>query len=209
MMMHESKAPTKYRQTLRGKILDTAMQAFARYGVKAVKMDDIAQRLGISKRTLYEIYENKEVLLFEGVKYFKTERESQLEQLLKDSDNVMTGILAIYKRHVEDFRKVNPQFYADLAMYPQVKRFLEKDKKQGHDRFMKFMNRGVAEGYFREDVDYHFVTMMFNALGEYISNHELYRQFTIEQLFRNIIFVSLRGFCTPKGVALLDSFLAE
>jgi len=208
-MTQESKTLTKYRQSLRGRILVSAMNAFARYGVKAVKMDDIAQQLGISKRTLYEIYDNKEVLLFEGVKIYHEEREKQLEQLLIDSDNVMTAILAIYKRQVEDFKKVNPQFYSDLAIYPQVKKYLEHDKKFSNERFLKFLNRGVSEGYFRHDVDYHFVMIMFNAIGEYISNHELYRHFTIEQLFRNIIFVSLRGFCTPKGIVLLDDFLSE
>ena len=52
-----------YRFELRQKILQTAMQQFKEMGVKNVKMDDISAIIGISKRTLYEIYENKEELL--------------------------------------------------------------------------------------------------------------------------------------------------
>lgn len=52
---------TLYRKGLKEKILQTSMQMFKVHGIKAVKMDDIATRLSISKRTLYEIYANKEV----------------------------------------------------------------------------------------------------------------------------------------------------
>ena len=52
---------------MKDKILDTANSLFNERGVKAVKMDDISNSLSISKRTLYEIYDNKEDLLFECV----------------------------------------------------------------------------------------------------------------------------------------------
>ena len=66
--MQEFKNLSAYRRGLKGKILETAMVMFAKNGIKAVRMDDIASSLNISKRTLYEIFENKEVLLFEGIK---------------------------------------------------------------------------------------------------------------------------------------------
>lgn len=56
-----------YRQELRPRILETAMTLFRKHGIRQVKMDDIAATLGISKRTLYELYANKEKLLLEGV----------------------------------------------------------------------------------------------------------------------------------------------
>ena len=59
---------TLYRQELKGRILEMAMQEFMTNGIRKVKMDDIARMLGISKRTLYEIYQDKEAILFEGLK---------------------------------------------------------------------------------------------------------------------------------------------
>ena len=56
ILMQEIKETTAYKKALKGRIMETAMKAFAERGVKAVKMDDIAQMLSISKRTLYEIY---------------------------------------------------------------------------------------------------------------------------------------------------------
>lgn len=67
--MYKNSSQTNYRQQLREKILQTSMAEFMSKGIRAVKMDDIAASLGISKRTLYEIYSNKEELLLEGVKF--------------------------------------------------------------------------------------------------------------------------------------------
>ena len=205
--MQATKPLSQYRLSLKEKILHTAMNAFATQGIKAVKMDDLAKQLGISKRTLYEIYDNKEVLLFESVKAFKRMKDEELSRLVADSSNVMDIILEFYKMKVEDFKRTSPEFYSDISIYPQVMSFLDVDKHEGEQRFMKFLHRGVGEGYFRSDVDYHFVTIMFDALINYVMNRKLYQQYTIEQIFQNIVFVSLRGFCTPKGIDTLDAFL--
>ena len=61
--MQEKKTITAYKKGLREVILKTAMKAFAEKGIRAVKMDDIAESLSISKRTMYEIYATKEELL--------------------------------------------------------------------------------------------------------------------------------------------------
>jgi AcrR family transcriptional regulator len=53
------------KDILRARITEQAKQAFSAYGIKAVRMDDIAAAEGISKRTLYELYADKEALLLE------------------------------------------------------------------------------------------------------------------------------------------------
>jgi len=72
---------------------------------------------------------------------------------------------------------------------------------------MAFMERGVNEGYFRKDMNYELVGRIFEALSRYMMENELYRSYSMEELFRNMIFVSLRGFCTKKGVDTLDTFM--
>ena len=65
--MQEQKSLTEYKLSLCDRILDTALHTFAERGVKGTKMDDVAAQLGISKRTLYEIYNTKETLLVECI----------------------------------------------------------------------------------------------------------------------------------------------
>ncbi|WP_218128527.1 TetR/AcrR family transcriptional regulator [Prevotella sp. lc2012] len=205
--MQETKEISAYKQGLRGKILETAMNAFGEKGIRAVKMDDVAVDLGISKRTLYELYDNKEQLLFEGVKVYNEQRQILIKEKTKNCGNVMEILLTVYRIKVEEFRQTNPLFYADLVKYPKVARFLHQQNQYIHTEMQKFIQRGVSEGFFREDVDEALTMHLFDALGEYVMMNQLYRRYTIEDIFKNIIFVSLRGICTEKGVVALDRII--
>lgn len=208
-MMQESKIMTDYKQSLRGRILNTAMKAFAARGIKAVKMDDIAQALAISKRTLYEIFDNKELLLLEGVKLYYNRKEERREMEYGQCKNVMDIMLSVYHNKVIEFKKTSPQFYADIVKYPTVQDYLLRRRKKAHNQLLSFLQRGVDEGYFRKDVELELVATMFTAITEYIISHQLYKQYAIEQIFHDLVFVSLRGFCTPEGIVLFNQVFQE
>lgn len=207
MNMQEPKAITAYKQGLRAKILATAMADFRQRGIRAVKMDDVAAELGISKRTLYEIFDKKEDLLFEALKNYFGERTKWMQVKVQHCTNVMEIILAVYRVKVEEFQQTNPNFYADMVKYPQVLRFLNQENQLNRAKFQQFIERGISEGFFRSDVNYELTTHLFDALGNYVMHNQLYRQYTIEEIFKNLIFVSLRGMCTNRGAATLDNFL--
>lgn len=205
--MQKIKALSPYKQSLRDNILQAAMCLFAERGIRAVKMDDVARALGISKRTLYEIYDNKEQVLFEGIKKHRDQRREDLEQVVRESANVMDIILYIYRQKIKEFQQVSPLFYAELGRYPKILESFQQNREQQQQQFMAFMQRGVNEGYFRKDMNYELVGRSFEALSRYMMENELYRSYSMEELFRNMLFVSLRGFCTKKGVEKLDTFL--
>ena len=204
--MQEIKDLSPYRQSLRDRILDTAVMLFAERGIRAVRMDDVAHALSISKRTLYELYDNKEQVLFEGIKKYRVRRHEEFMQAVERSEDVMDIILYFYRSRMEEFQKVNPNFYSDLARYPEILASFERERADQHRQFMAFMERGINEGYFRSDLNYDLIGRVFEALGRYMMENELYRSYSMEELFRNMIFVSLRGFCTKKGVDKLDTF---
>ena len=128
--MQETKNISPYKKGLRDKIITTAMEAFAQKGIRHVKMDDVAKELGISKRTLYEIFDKKEDLLYEGVKFYLGDRRTQMETKAQECKNVMEIILQAYKLKVEEFRQTNPCFYTDLVKYPKVARYLAQQNQQ-------------------------------------------------------------------------------
>lgn len=207
--MQDNKSVTSYRQTLRGRILDASMKAFAAQGIRAVRMDDIAQSLGISKRTLYEIYENKEVLLLEGLKKYRGMHLQNMAMIAASSKNVLDILIKAYRMKVEEFKMTSPQFYVDILKYPSVVNYLHQTAEESHRDFITFLQRGVDEGYFRSDVDLELVAMMFNSITEYITSHELYRRYPFEKLFHDLVFVSLRGLCTPNGVIAFDRYFTQ
>ena len=207
--MRKTKEITAYRQSLRSKILQAAITAFAQKGIKAVKMDDIAKSLVISKRTLYEIYENKELLLLEGLKEYRAHNDKEYQRLAAESANVIDLVVGVYLRKVEEFKVTCPQFYADLVKYPSVLRMLHAERKRTNDSLVSFFLRGVEEGYFRKDVDSNLMAMLFTAVSDFVMNNQLYKAYSIEQIFHDMVFVSMRGYCTATGIELLDKSFAK
>ena len=67
-----------YRKELKSRIIDYAMDEFFKPGIKAVKMDEISQGLHVSKRTVYEIFSDKEELLLAGLKARDEQMRKQL-----------------------------------------------------------------------------------------------------------------------------------
>lgn len=203
--MQEIKETTAYKKSLKGRILEAAMKAFAERGVKAVRMDDIAQMLSISKRTLYEIYKDKEELLYQGVVQFDQEAKKSMRAFTQESSSVMDIILEAYQRRVVRTGSVNPLFYEDIQRYPKVVEYLNKEREHAYDQFLGFLQRGVREGYFRENVDYELVAQMFNAINTFVMNQHLLSRYTIQKVFANMLLIPLRGFCTQKGLQVIEN----
>ena len=182
--MHKIRETTAYKKALKGRILEAAMKAFAERGVKAVRMDDISQSLSISKRTLYEIYSDKEELLFQGVMLF--------DQKQKKSMSAFTG-------------SVNPLFYEDIQKYPKVVEYLNNERERTYKFFIELLKRGADEGYFRNDIDFELVSQMFNAINSFVMTQHMLSRYSIQQVFSSMLLVPLRGICTEKGLKVIEN----
>ena len=207
--MQKNNSPTAYRKELRERILAASMEEFRKHGVRAVKMDDIANCLSISKRTLYEIYDNKEDLLFECVKTSFEHSEKELHESVENADNVMDILLRIYRLKMNLLRKTHPSFYCELEKYPKILEYFEKQDGKRRAQQMDFIKRGIREGYFRNDVNYDLILDLFDVSNRYIISNYNSLNYSMEQLSYNLVFVFLRGFCTLRGVEILDKFLDE
>lgn len=203
MAKYKNITPTIYRQELKGKILVTAMSLFKREGIKRVKMDDIAQALSISKRTLYETYENKEQLLCEGVIYEHQLRQEQLRQFTEQAENEIEMVMEFIRQEIVLLGGVNPLFFSELAKYERVVELLNEEHEQKRLHSMKFVKRGVEKGYFRSDINYDIVTKMSDAVVQHVMMTRMYEEYPLSEIFRNHVDILFRGICTDKGIAAL------
>lgn len=202
--MQRIKGISEYRKSLRDIVIEASMKAFALHGVRAVKMDDVAQSLSISKRTIYEMFGNKEQLLIEVLKTYKAAKEKELNEKAANCQNVIELLFYAYYQKINTFKKTNPVFYSDLTKYPLVIELLQKDREEAHQNYYEFLRRGISEGIFREDLHLDLIARLLDSVTSAMMNGELYRQYPIEDVFRNIAFVSIRGICTRKGLDLFD-----
>ena len=201
---------TEYKKELRGKLLTTAMEEFASRGIKAVKMDDIAAKLGISKRTMYEIYSTKEDILLEGIlKHDENEERQFAEYMEKEPRTTMDIMVAFFRMQMKAASSVCPQFYSDLNKYQNVLKAIAKKHSERDMRALEFFKKGVEEGYFRSDFDYTLLFTIVRQSMQYIMDSQLYKQYGTQHLFRNMIMLFIRGFATQKGIIEFDKALEE
>ena len=196
---------TQYRINLKEKILDVAMNKFLRNGVKSVKMDELSQSLGVSKRTMYEIFTDKEDLLYQCVLKKEKTMYARLETYEQSKAyDVIDILVEFYHMQVENFAATSGIFLDDLSKYPRLTAYIIKLHEQRVQKSIAFFERGIAEGYFRKDLDYHLIGRLGRATITYIMDNRMYEEYSLKTLFHNVISLFIRGFCTPKGIEAID-----
>ena len=207
--MQKNGVMTDYRDDVRKKILTCAMNNFRQKGVKSVKMDDIATQLSISKRTLYEIYKNKEDLLFECIKDYNITMDDKLSHLVSPDYNVIEVLIVFLRLNIEEISRVNPLFYMEIHKYPKVLSFLNEKQQIRRKRSVEFMLRGVKEGLFREDVNYEVTNLMADIFMKHVMNTQMYNTIPLPEIIHNVIMILLRGICTESGLCELARITAS
>ncbi|MGM9705939.1 MAG: TetR/AcrR family transcriptional regulator [Prevotella sp.] len=204
--MHKNTfSTTLYRQNLHETILKTATSEFMRKGIKAVKMDDIATMLSISKRTLYEIFSNKEELLLESVKLCEKEFSDHMAEFEKNPDNnVIDIVIEFYITQIQWLSNINFLYFSDIRKYKKMREYLDTREEERKKSKLWFFHRGVKEGLFRSDIDYDILSRIGNAAMEHIMRSQMYEEYDMKLIFNNIIFLFVRGICTERGISQFD-----
>ncbi|WP_337950781.1 TetR/AcrR family transcriptional regulator [Prevotella sp.] len=136
---------SQYRNELKFRIIRTAMPLFKQKGIKAVRMDDIANILSISKRTLYEIYNNKEDLLLEGVKNDYYEMTKRIQDYAMTAENEIDIVVTFFRMKFADLDSITPKFFTELDKYEKVKLFMQEYKTEQQTEATEFIRKYLSE----------------------------------------------------------------
>ena len=198
----------EYRKELKSRTIDYAMGEFYKRGVRAVKMDEISQGLHVSKRTVYEIFGDKEELLLAGLKIKNQEMREKLEAYACNvAHNVVDIIGYFYKLQMEVNSMVGVAFYEEIHRMPRVIEFFDQEHEREYADRVKFLKAGVEEGFFRQDIDYSLTMELLSASMSEIMRNQLYKKYSMQEMFDNYFLVIIRGFCTERGAALLNKVI--
>lgn len=197
------------REQHKEQVLIVAMHEFTQKGIKQVKMDDVAKALGMSKRTIYEMFADKEELLLEGIKNYKRYCRDQQEADKKRSRNVLELLLLSFSRKMDEFRHTNFRFYQDIYRYPKVLDYLKQCGNEENKSFLELMEQGVQEGLFRPEIRYDIFILLLNEQFRVLFEREGWERFSPEDMLRSILFVSLRGVLTHRGLSLFEQCVDE
>ncbi len=196
-----------YKKNLRPAILEEAMRRFREYGIRAVKMDDIAKNMGISKRTLYEVYSDKEDLLVDVVKSLLKQRNESLQEFALKRDDAIDILIEALRQQMEFSASTHANFFNDLKRYPAVEKMLKHYQKEQEISTLAFFENGVRQGFFISSIDFNIFHKITSGSISMIRSEELFKNLTYQQLMVNYLFVIIRGICTRKGLERLDDFI--
>jgi len=206
------KFPIVYLQPImREKIIQKSAELFLTLGFKSVTMDDIANEMGISKKTIYVHFENKTKLV-EAVTFTVFENICEGIDCICEASHNPIEELYDTKMYVMQYlknEKTSPQ-YQLKKYYPQIYQRLHfKQFEKMHESVKESIQKGIDTQLFRSNIDVDFISRMyFNGMAG-IKDETIFPQtlFTMDYLMENYLEYHLRAIVTEKGLKILDKFI--
>lgn len=189
---------------MRDKIIQASSDMFLNLGFKSVTMDDIANNLGVSKKTLYAHFKNKSDLVDAVTNKLFEDISKGIELICGQKMNPIVELFEIKRfvmHHLKD-EKSSPQYQLQ-KYYPKI--FMSLKEKQYcvmQDSIQENLKRGIASGLFRPEIDVHFISKMyFNGMMG-IKDNELFplQDYSMNTLLDLYLDYHIRAISTPKGI---------
>jgi len=193
-------------------ILEAAIELFKKQGIRNVTMDDIARNLGMSKRTIYEYYANKEDLICD---YIKKQSEKHREiniTILKNTSNVMELLFYFLKKDCMDENRTQLNNIIEIKRYypkifaSEIMPYLDCRV----DTLKEILEKGQDEGVVRKDINVGLISKIFTTqMDDFVNRHFENDDYELEEVFKAVFINFMRGISTLKGYEIIDRLLLK
>ena len=192
------------------RIIEGGEELFLKAGIKSVTMDDIARHLGISKKTIYHFFKDKNDLVIALVKKKLKEDEDQMAEIISKSGNVIEDMINMMNCSEEIVSRINPIVIHDMQKYhPEAWREFQNFKAEVLVHTMEeLLTKGIKQGYIRPDIDVKVISLMRVHQLELGFNTSVFpiaefNTWNVQQQFQEHFNY---GVCTLEGYKLLDQY---
>jgi AcrR family transcriptional regulator len=187
-------------------IIEKALDHFLKKGSKIITMDDIANEFGLSKKTLYSMFENKEALLNEAVDLLWNNFLNEVETVRKSNENPLKKIILIYTIGIQKISNINPIFLASLKKYHhEVMCEYDRHKSIMYEKIVKpLLEEAKSQKLIQEDVNielFHYIN--FDDIDEKLWKYKIFEKYTVEEALDYFIILKLKGIVTKENFDLL------
>ncbi len=193
------------------KIIETATEMFLTHGFKSVTMDEIASKMGISKKTIYHHFENKNDLVEATTLHlFETISKGVDEIMLLDNNPIeeLFVIKDFVMKHLKD-ESISP-IYQLQKFYPNIHKTLMLRQFEKMDYcVIDNLNKGIQQGLFRNNINLELIGRFYFAGMTSIKDAELFNpeEFSSKLVQDSYLEYHLRAICTQKGIEKLEQLL--
>lgn len=186
---------------------------FWRYGVKSVTMDDIAKELGISKKTIYQHFSDKDAIVAEVVETELDCEKKDIERLEGEASDPIDEVIRTSDYMRANIATMNPVLLHDLKKYhPAAWNLFQKHK---HERIIHTIKRnltkGIELGLYRNDINVDVLARMRIETVEMAFDTSVFppQQFGLMEIQNQLIHHFLRGILTESGFKLYNTYIEK
>ncbi|MDX1651025.1 MAG: TetR/AcrR family transcriptional regulator [Brumimicrobium sp.] len=190
-------------------IIEKAALLFLRNGIKSVTMDDLAKELGVSKKTIYKYFEDKNDLVTKIVKTKTTFDRHACESARCESENAIDAMFRISEFVSGMMQEVHSSVFFDLQKYHREAWKIMEDHKSNFVKSQLKENiiRGQNEGLYISSLDPEVIASIYIASTNGLFDGETFdlKLHKFNEIFNEIIHFQIRGIANEKGLKYLNN----
>jgi AcrR family transcriptional regulator len=189
--------------SVKQEVIEKSTALFFKYGIRSVSMDELARHLGMSKKTIYQYFENKDDLVQQTVMAFLEQDLAMFHDIRNRSSNSIEELLLLVRNMLQVLRKISPSVIYDLQKYHRSAWEEMENFRKEHVYYLirENVERGQANGIYRAEIDADMAARFHMALSLAIVNDDLFptKLYPKEKLVQELIHHSLHSWMTDKG----------
>lgn len=186
------------------RIIHVAFDLFTRYGIRNVTMDDIARELGMSKKTLYQHYEDKAAIVLASAEGFFEREACLIQEIEQQGENAVHELVLIMNWMGQNLKNMSPSLmYEVQRYYPEAWKVFDKHRQENAlQAIIRNLKRGMEEGLFRSELDAELVARLRIASYSHTNDSGILPQdrYSFIQIQEVLFDLYLHSIATPAGL---------
>lgn len=197
--------------TTKSDLLECSILNFTQFGSKRFTLDELANSMGISKKTIYKYFDTKEDLVSQSLSYLLDKYLAEIEGIVKDTtEDPLVKIILIYTKGFEYLKYFKPSFLFGIKKYyPKAdKVFNDFSEQLVHGTILSLLTEAQEKDYLQKQVQINLICDLYFLRIDNIAfkNDNLFDLYSNEVLLQHLIVFNLKGIVVD---GYSNSFFAE
>tara|TARA_R110000796_G_scaffold183498_1_gene299918 strand:+ start:53204 stop:53815 length:612 start_codon:yes stop_codon:yes gene_type:complete len=186
----------------KNQFLEFAISKFTKFGSKRFTLDDLANELGVSKKTIYQHFSNKEAIICESLEFLLNKIKLEMfEGIAKEKSNPILAIILVYKIGLDHLKTFSPTFLFGLKKYyPKANDVFYTFRTEINTLILNLLIEAQNSGHIRKNVKIELTFELF--LNQFELNiflkHNLFETYSNQELLQHLIIHNIRGIATEE-----------
>ena len=195
------------------RILNKARELFFSFGIRSVTMDDIAKKMGVSKKTIYHFYADKNQIVEKVIQDLVACHEAKVESSVQQAENAVHEVV-LQTQAIEDiYQSVRPGVFFEIQKnFPDTWNLVDGHKNECVlAGISKNLERGIREGLYRPELDIETIAHIRLVQINSVLNLQDFPadSFNYPAILNQLTELYLYGITTPKGQEQISKYLKQ